>query len=179
MTVAKFTDVSGEVRLIGELTGATLADETPHWATVTLTSAQILALETTPVTLVAAPGSGKIIFPAWHLFHYRPGATPYTGDASKLQAGFGSTVAVVIGVGQTGGLDAASAASFSMADFLAQATAAYAGLRGFAAQGAFLTAQCENLPLALAANDGVGMSAGNGTLTVSTLYSVLDATATS
>ena len=34
---------------------------TYQYATKTLTSAQILALGTTPITLIAAPGSGKVI----------------------------------------------------------------------------------------------------------------------
>lgn len=40
-----------------------LANDVLQYAQVTLSSAQILALNTTPISLVAAPGSGKVILP--------------------------------------------------------------------------------------------------------------------
>jgi hypothetical protein len=45
----------------GAVTSAKMADDLLHTAQVPLTSANILALSATPITLVAAPGAGKVI----------------------------------------------------------------------------------------------------------------------
>lgn len=53
-------------------------------ARVTLTSAQVLAIFTTPVQIIAAPGAGKIIFPTSASVNYVAGATPYTDHGGSL-----------------------------------------------------------------------------------------------
>ena len=58
-------------------------------ATVTLSSADILALHTTPVTLVAAPGSGKWLLAHTIAYVTTPVTTPYaTNDSTTAQVGY-------------------------------------------------------------------------------------------
>jgi hypothetical protein len=49
-------------------------------ATVTLTSAQLLALSTTPITLVPAPPAGFYIAPSYFYMQYHFGGTAYSGS---------------------------------------------------------------------------------------------------
>ena len=51
-------------------------------ADVAISSAQILALNSSPITLVAAPGAGLTIFPQEVLVQYIFGTTAYTGDTT-------------------------------------------------------------------------------------------------
>lgn len=54
-------------------------------ATVTVSSAELLALGSAPVQLIAAPGAGKIIAPFMFVLQYKFGTTAYTlaaGDPS-------------------------------------------------------------------------------------------------
>jgi hypothetical protein len=55
--------------------------------TVTLTSAQILTLHTTPVQVVPAPGAGKIIVVTGMAFVYKFGTQPYQSTQSDNFAG--------------------------------------------------------------------------------------------
>jgi hypothetical protein len=67
---------------------STAADENPAGTTVakqvsvTLTSAQLLALSTTPVTLVPAPPAGFYIFPTYYTMQYHFGGSAYAGTGS-------------------------------------------------------------------------------------------------
>lgn len=56
---------------------------TPQFATITLTSAQILALNTTPITIVAAPGANKTIVVKSAMARLNYNTTTYT--AADLQ----------------------------------------------------------------------------------------------
>jgi hypothetical protein len=51
-------------------------------ATVSLTSAQILALTTTPIQIIPAPGAGKMILMQGGYYESTFGTTPYTGDVA-------------------------------------------------------------------------------------------------
>ncbi len=74
---------------------------TGNQATVTLTSAQILALHSTPISLIAAPGAGKAILPTKVEAFYDYGAAAYAAVASgddlllKYTDGSGTTVITV------------------------------------------------------------------------------------
>src|SRR5690349_7998744 len=54
-------------------------------ATITLTSAQILGLYTTPVQVVPAPGTGQLLNPLSFTLQYKFGSTPYTVSPQGIQ----------------------------------------------------------------------------------------------
>jgi hypothetical protein len=61
---------------------------------VNLTAAQILALSTTPVVLVPAPGANQYIAPTVVIFQFIYGGTPFTGVVgANLQVGDPTSVA--------------------------------------------------------------------------------------
>lgn len=77
-------------------------------ATVTLSSADILALNTTPITLVAAPGAGKYLVPHAIVVWVGYGTTPYTvSDDLSIRYVTGDDIS----------LDAATAALFNFSGF--------------------------------------------------------------
>jgi hypothetical protein len=51
-------------------------------ATVSLTSAQLLALSTTPITVIPAPGAGFYLWPQYYVMEYTFGGTAYTGTGN-------------------------------------------------------------------------------------------------
>lgn len=63
----------------------------------TITSAQILAIHTTPVTIVAAPGTGRTIIPMWVLAEYVFVTTAYTDGGGNLEFNVASNLSVSMG----------------------------------------------------------------------------------
>lgn len=89
----------------------------------TLTSAQILALETTAVTLVAAPGTGLWLCPARILINMKAGSAAYTdGGAGAVSFSVGSLTASL--AANTVFTAAANDTNHQIFDFAGLATAA-------------------------------------------------------
>jgi hypothetical protein len=106
--VGKLNDMLTE--LYAELTGE--ADELPlNYVDVTITSAELLALFTTPKTIVAAPGANlALIFD--QIIAYKPAGTAYDGIAAGEDLSISYTNAAglaVAGIETTGFLDQATA----------------------------------------------------------------------
>lgn len=75
----------------GAVTSAKMADDLVHSAQVSLSSANILALSATPITLVAAPGAGKVVIVESILFKMVRTATAYAnGGAVEVRYTDGS-----------------------------------------------------------------------------------------
>lgn len=77
--------------------GITMLAGSTDWLTVdtTISSAQILALNTTPITLVAAPGANLIAIP-YYFYLYTAGGTAYTAASTftvRYTNGSGTTMA--------------------------------------------------------------------------------------
>jgi hypothetical protein len=51
-------------------------------ATVTLTSAQLLALSTAPITVIPAPGAGFYLWPQYYVMEYTYGGVAYAGTGN-------------------------------------------------------------------------------------------------
>jgi hypothetical protein len=62
---------------------------------ITLTSAQILALQTTAVTLVAAPGAGYWIMPVFFNINVQGGSAAYTDAGGAVSFNVGSMTAAL------------------------------------------------------------------------------------
>lgn len=58
-----------------------IIDSGVYTVKVSLTSAEILQLNTTPKTLIAAPGAGKLIRPIGQVMKLNYGTTQYSGNA--------------------------------------------------------------------------------------------------
>jgi hypothetical protein len=78
-------------------------------ATATVSSAQLLALSGTPVTLIPAPGAGKAINVISAFIQYKHGSTAYTpgsmGTLDIMNAGATPQTNSIAGVPQTGFID--------------------------------------------------------------------------
>lgn len=85
-----------------------LPDNTIRYAEVSITNAQIKALRATPVTLVAAPGAGKVLeFVSAVLFHdYGTNALTETTDNMAVRFENGSGTIVSQAIESTGFADA-------------------------------------------------------------------------
>jgi hypothetical protein len=134
--------------------GGTPGVDYPTSATVTLSSAQLLDLHNTPVTVVAAPGAGKYIDVHRRSAYYSYGTVVYAGTSVPSIAydgqasGIGSLMGAIDATGDT--ISASSSAS------LDEAATVYV-----------------NKALVVM-SDGATFTDGDGTLTVTVWYTIED-----
>jgi len=130
-------------------------------AKTTLTSAQLLALQATPIQVVSAPGTGFITRPTSVSFFFHPMTTPYATGSGNFVFKFGSNIVT----------------SSLMSDGIIQETVEQVGCItpsvGVLGGGTFGDlSDYENKAL-LISQDGSGeFTNGDGTLTVVVQYNV-------
>jgi hypothetical protein len=129
-------------------------------ATVTLSSAQLRVLHGSPVQLIPAPGVGQVIAPISVVFQYKAGTTPYTvGSGARLAVYLGTPNNVVTQVAASGFLDQAASQVFMM--------------HGIGGIGVSLQSTLENAPVVVRNDDPTEWANGDGTVTITTIYTVL------
>jgi hypothetical protein len=131
----------------GAVSSIKLADDIAHTVQVPLAAANIIAMRTTPVSLIAAPGSGKILIVESIVFKMVRTGTAFTGGGAlefrytdgsgvKVSADIAATVVTTGGAGteynQVGGAAASSTPVANAAIVITNATAAFAAGTGTA-----------------------------------------------
>lgn len=134
-------------------------------ASVVLTKAQLLALSTTPILIVSAPGAGLYILPYAYSLEYTYGGTAYHTPATTNNAFFGWTGEAINSVNSP-------IAFTGWGIFIENTFSCFAfGTMGNAAN--------VGINVASAANQGIefgvpnALTLGNGTLKVTLVYSIL------
>jgi hypothetical protein len=143
----------------GPSTGLQVAD-------VTLTSAQILLLQTTPVTLIPAPGiTGWMIVPRTLILRFLAGSAAYTDVGGAVSFLVGANVTAALASNAIFLVTTAPNRRTQMLDFLA--SAAGAGITGTA--GNPPTEDNAAMTISKATNQ---FAAGNGTMHITVYYTV-------
>ena len=144
-------------------------------STTNLTSAQLKALTTTSVTLLAAPSGRNYYVLHNTVMHYRFVTTPYLENMQNLMIiGYGSTAAAVL----SNGITLPLGLSVGTGDLFKQTADAYVGSPATTGTGNALNyiqaaANIEAKALSIAI-DTTPLTAGDGTLTVRLFYSIID-----
>jgi hypothetical protein len=130
---------------------------------VTLTSAQLLALSTTPITLVPAPGPGFYVFPTYFTMQYHFGGTAYAGSGDCYfiygpppEVNPTNLLMVYLWTAATSGI------------IKAAASCTFIGICG---EGLTPYTSVGNEPVVFTAPTAI--TGGNGTLTITLNYSIL------
>jgi hypothetical protein len=135
-------------------------------ASVTLTSAQLLALSTTPITIIPAPGAGFYIAPSYGYMQYHFGGTAYTSPA------VGNDCYLLYGpppeVNPTNLIMLYDWAATASGIIKATASTTFIFICG---EGLVPYTTCNNAAVTFSAPNALG--AGNGTLTITLNYSIL------
>jgi hypothetical protein len=127
-------------------------------ATVPISSAQILTLNTAPTILIPAPGAGKTIVVVKATVNFLHGATAYTAPGGNLQLLMGTTSGTAI----QGAL---------CADSILNNNSTNSFCTSSAVASTNPSSQFINLPVSINDNNG-NPTTGNGTLSVNVLYFV-------
>jgi hypothetical protein len=148
-----------------------------------VSSAQLLALDGTPVELLPAPGGRFYYFLSAYLLHYRFVTTPYTGSNNDgpgfgvydLGLGFGSApLSNATLIQQVFGT---SATAFQPVDLFAQTADAYIASPIQPGYGDWIASSIENAPVTLQFLNGAALADGDGALTARLWYSLIDGAA--
>jgi hypothetical protein len=140
------------IEAIEALLGTTAAPNIIKRATVSVSSADILDLHNTPVTLVAAPGAGKFLVPHRVSWYFEYGTVAYATDDGEPDIRYASNEGISVSVA-IAGLPADNIAS--------------------RAPDLDLSSSSVNSALRLTAGGSV-FTLGDGTLTFTVWYSVED-----
>lgn len=132
-----------------------------YTASKLLTSANLLAIATTGINLVAAPGSGFALVPINWIANYTFVTTQYTDHAGAL----------ILQWGTTGGLQVGSG-GITTAGLWDQTHSTYVQAGGLTRGAANVSTQIGNQPLAIQQNTA-SPTGGNGTLTATISYYVV------
>jgi len=131
-----------------------------YWSETTITAAQMLALNTTPITVVAAPPSGYLIYPTAVFASLNYNSTTYSCNASGASIFYKSDA-----TGQNTGLTLTQA-------FIQSTSSKSTLVRGSSTQVVDTTANLSGQPLALLAASS-NPTTGDGVLKVLVFYNVL------
>lgn len=144
----------------GQLGSATVPGGGLQTATVTLTNAQLKALNTTAITIVAAQGAGIVIIPVMVTFKLLYGGTNAFVFSGNLETCYGTTA------------NANSLYSFTASTFLTATANEYAIMtQSSTAQLAFSAATVENAAISVSTSAAItGNAAANNTMKVEILY---------
>lgn len=147
LAAARFPALGGDVATVAGALGTTINENLIKYSTTSLTNAQIKALRATPVTVVSAPGSGKVLQFISAVLFLDYGSNVLTEAGDNLAFRYNNTTGAIVSetIETTGFID-------QSADTL---TTARAKLDGIASKAA-----SENLPLVLH-NIGGAEFAGN------------------
>lgn len=126
-------------------------------ATFTLTAANIIAMNGTPITILAAPGTGKALIPALIMFEMTTTSTAFTGGGAVEFYYHGTTTNVVTGTIPASVVTAAAGTSYT----LLGPAAATNGTTVLANTGIDIT------------NATAAFAAGTGTAKIEILYNLI------
>jgi hypothetical protein len=132
--------------------------------TITLTSAQLLALSATEVALIPAPGAGKFINIISGTVSYHFGGTAYIVGGADIEFGYGTLAEITSNPFY----------EFAAGGFLDQAASQLMTSNAFfsdAEEDIVPITEVVNLPFAVISN--TALTTGNGTMTVDIVYQIL------
>jgi hypothetical protein len=134
-------------------------------ATVTLTAAQLLALSSTPVQVIPAPGVGNYLFPQYYTMSYHFGGTAYTSPAHTNDCYFtlGNPPATI-----SNEVMVYAWAAVTSGIIEATQSVVFFGICG---EGLIPATVANNAPLMFSAPNALTL--GNGVLVITVHYSVL------
>jgi hypothetical protein len=127
-------------------------------ASVALTSAQLLALHGTPITLVPAPGAGIVVYPTQIVLEYKFVTTAYTINGDSMILDYNNA-------------GSALKQTFAETGFFDQTASQIGFLDGVVARAALTVAA--NQPFTIGASGGSNMTLGDGTLVVYIYYALI------
>jgi hypothetical protein len=153
--------------------GAGGGSDAPQWATKTLTAAEIKSLSGVAVEIVPAPGAGQILLPLACWVHYRPGAIPFAGPAEDMTLFYGSGVAPTETTHNVFNAAGLAGPGVDSTDWLSVPVEMIGVITKSTVFTYFVVSEITDAPLVFGKVSPFDVEDGDGTLTVSVLYTVL------